>query len=401
MLKTQRSPDWNSVQSNSPGPGSNHLCNACLVDWAPGYIVVICHVYLCFISWVQKMLVTAWQHKTCLTTCQVCVANVARAEHADGLFIWFKVMMTVSMQWCQTSIEMAEESEVTERGAALPTRFRNVLYLDVFGWSQPHSTYHPKYPINTPFLLENTILHGKTSVYSWVCCPHLACLGLAWSMREVTKPRWSARDWADASQTKQCKGPSLGDFASLCKSILMDPLVVFGASIRTVPRMQSVALGSPHLMVATMLSCNFSLEAIRWMEGISVWCAAPSQLQGREMPAMLREASCDVHVFRPLILNREWWRVRVFDIAWSVSGNSSVTWSVTVVLCCCSRRSSKWHRPVAGWMQMHLSTVSFPGLVQGKLPLGKATDTRILRLGGQKLTMWLCPFSVDTPKSNS
>ena len=46
-------------------------------------------------------------------------------------------------------------------------------------------------------------------------------------------------------------------------------------------------------------------------------------------------------------------------------------------------------------------TVSFPGLVQGKLPLGKATDTRIFRLGGQKLTMWLCPFSVDTPKSNS
>lgn len=36
----------------------------------------------------------------------VCVANVARAEH------------------------------VTERGAALPTRFRNVLYLDVFGWLQ-------------------------------------------------------------------------------------------------------------------------------------------------------------------------------------------------------------------------------------------------------------------------
>ena len=213
-----------------------------------------------------------------------------------------------------------------------------------------------KYPINnTPFLLENTILHGKTSVYSWVCRPHLACLGLAWSMREVTKPRWSARDWADASQTKQCKGPSLGDFASLCKSILMDPLVVFGTPIRTVPRMQSVALGSPHLMIATMLSCNFSLEAIRWMEGISVWCAAPSQLQGREMPAMLREASCDVHVFRPLILNREWWRVRLFDIAWSVSGNSSVTWSVTVVLCCCSRRSSQWHRPVAGWMQMHLS----------------------------------------------
>ena len=29
---------------------------------------------------------------------------------------------------------MARAELVTERGAALPTRFRNVLYLDVFGW---------------------------------------------------------------------------------------------------------------------------------------------------------------------------------------------------------------------------------------------------------------------------
>ena len=122
---------------------------------------------------------------------------------------------------------MAEDSEVTERGAALPTRFRNVLYLDVFGWSQPHSTNIirniPLIHINTPFLLENTILHGETSVDSWLCRPRHA-LALVW-LHEVTKPRWSARDWADANQTKQCKGPSLGEVASLC-SRLMDPLVV-------------------------------------------------------------------------------------------------------------------------------------------------------------------------------
>lgn len=37
-----------------------------------------------------------------------------------------------SSQVCVNIVARAEL--VTERGAALPTRFRNVLYLDVFGW---------------------------------------------------------------------------------------------------------------------------------------------------------------------------------------------------------------------------------------------------------------------------
>ena len=39
--------------------------------------------------------------------------------------------------WIRRSFQAG--AQVTERGAALPTRFRNVLYLDVFGWSQPET----------------------------------------------------------------------------------------------------------------------------------------------------------------------------------------------------------------------------------------------------------------------
>ena len=66
----------------------------------------------------------------------------------DAQFVLVSIIFAMHALLIVSVANVARAEHVTERGAALPTRFRNVLYLDVFGWlqspeDQPHTDAAP------------------------------------------------------------------------------------------------------------------------------------------------------------------------------------------------------------------------------------------------------------------